>query len=554
MTRKKFSCDFETTTKLDDCRVWAFGWMEIGNIENFGIGNNIDDFMEWTEQIQADLYFQNLRFDGEFIVNWLLHHGFTWDKTGRANTFHTLISNMGQWYQIDICYGYKGKQKIHTRIYDSLKKLPFTVKKIAKDFGLSIAKGEIDYHKEREVGYEPDSDEKEYLINDVQIIAEALDIQFKQGLTKMTNGADSLNNYKSTVSKQVFEKYFPTLSLELDTNIRLAYRGGFTWLNERFAEKEIAEGIVFDVNSLYPSRMYDCDLPYGIPEHYEGQYEYDEHYPLYIQHIQCEFEVKPNHIPTIQIKRHITFSGNEYLKSSKGEPVDLFVTNVDWALIQEHYDVYDVEYKSGWKFRSITGLFKNFIDKWMYIKVTTEGAIKILAKLMLNSLYGKFATNPDITGKVPYLKDDGSCGFSVGENEFRDPVYTPVGVFITSWARDLTIRTAQKCFDRIIYCDTDSIHLSGSEIPDAIADIVDDNRLGYWKHECTYTKGKYLRQKTYMYHVDEKAIIKCAGMPDKVKEKVTFDNFKVGFTSFGKLLPKHVKGGVVLMDTEFTIK
>jgi hypothetical protein len=146
-----------------------------------------------------------------------------------------------------------------------------------------------------------------------------------------------------------------------------------------------------------------------------------------------------------------------------------------------------------------------------------------------------------------------------------------MGVFITSWARYTTITTAQKCYDRIIYCDTDSIHLVGRDIPDVIKDVVDPDKLGYWKHESTFYRAKFLRQKTYVedvildkpmyYRKGNKLImtnhhleVKCAGMPDKIKEKVTFDNFEVGFTSYGKLLPKHVDGGVVLVDTEFTIK
>jgi hypothetical protein len=256
----------------------------------------------------------------------------------------------------------------------------------------------------------------------------------------------------------------------------------------------------------------------------------------------------------------------------------LYVTNVDLELILEHYHVYNLEYISGWKFQKSTGVFKQFIDKWMYIKTTSTGAIKLLAKLMLNSLYGKFASNPDVTGKIPYLKEDGSCGFRVGDDEYKDPIYTPMGVFITSWARYTTITTAQKCFDRIIYCDTDSIHLEGTDIPETIKHIVDKDKLGYWKLEYYFKRSKYIRQKTYIDEVYGKMVwneeeqkekfktchpsestttkleIRCAGMPEKVKEKVTFENFKVGFSSFGKLLPKHVNGGVVLVDTEFTIK
>jgi hypothetical protein len=43
-------------------------------------------------------------------------------------------------------------------------------------------------------------------------------------------------------------------------------------------------------------------------------------------------------------------------------------------------------------------------------------------------------------------------------------------------------------------------------------------------------------------------------MTDSIKKKVTFENFRKGFTSKGKLLQKQVSGGVVLVDTEFTIK
>lgn len=571
--RRKYSCDFETTTDPLDCRVWAYGWMEIGRKENYNIGISLDEFMMWCREAMGDLYFHNLRFDGEFIVNWLLKNGFTYSTEKESNTFNVTISSSLQWYAIDIHYGRKGKTPWHTIIYDSLKKLPFPVKKIGEAFKLDVQKGDIDYHKFRPVGYIPTAKEYDYIKNDIEIIADALAIQFKQGLTGMTSGGDSLRGFKNFVGgEKGFEKVFPKLSLEADTNLRLAYRGGFTWLNDRYIEKDVGHGLVFDVNSLYPSVMYDRDLPYGFPIPYTGEYEHDEMFPLYIQHIRCEFQLKEGYIPLIQIKKS-KFQENEYLKSSDGEVVDLYLTNVDWEMIQEHYDVYDVEHCEGWKFRKKKGMFNDFINKWMWVKNNNEGALKALAKLMLNSLYGKFATNPNVTGKYPYLKEDGSCGFKLMEEEkYRDPIYTPMGIFITSYARQLTISTAQKCFDRIIYCDTDSIHLEGTEIPDAISELIDDDKLGYWAHETTFKRARYIRQKTYCYdkslkkegkkfvpcHPDEAEVfkfeVKCAGMPDKVKENVHFDNFHRGFSSYGKLTPKHVNGGVVLVDTVFTIK
>jgi hypothetical protein len=591
MARKKYSCDFETTTDPNDCRVWAYGWMEIGNKKNFKIGNSMSEFMTWIEKCQGECYFHNLRFDGEFIVNHLLKNGFKLSDSGLPKTFDITISKMGQWYMIDICYGYKKNKKLHTRIYDSLKKLPFPVKKIAEDFHLEIRKGDIDYHQFRPIGHKITEEEFAYIKNDIEIVGDALNIQFEQGLKAMTNGKDSLDGFKAVISSEMFDRLFPIFTVKVDKNFRWAYRGGFTWLNEKYAGKEIGEGIVFDVNSLYPSQMYFRDLPFSVPIKFEGEYEYDENYPLYIQHIKCEFELKEGYIPCIQIKQNLSFKPNEYLKSSNDEIVELYVTNIDLKLMEEHYYLDVHEYVDGWKFKKKNGVFKQFIDKWMWVKTHEKGAKKLLAKLMLNSLYGKFATNPNVTGKVPYLKSDGSTGYTVpwydddrnivydkpkpkfaeAVEEFKDPVYTPMGVFITSWARYTTITTAQKCYDRIIYCDTDSIHLVGTEIPEAIQDIVDPDKLGYWKHESTFYRAKFLRQKTYVedvildkpvyYRKGNKLImtnhhleVKCAGMPDRIKERVTFENFEVGFTSYGKLLPKHVNGGVVLTDTEFTIK
>lgn len=589
--RKNFTADFETTTDPTDCRVWAYGYMDIYNFDDYSYGNNIDEFMLWCQIVNANVYFHNLRFDGDFIVNWLLKNGFEHSDGGERNTFSTLISKTGQWYMIDICYGYRGKNKIHTALYDSLKKLPFPVKTVANAFNLDIKKGDLDYNKFRPIGHVLDKEEQDYLYNDVAIMAQALKIQFDQGLTKMTNGSDAMSGFKGTISTQTFKRYFPVLSIDLDKEIRRAYRGGFTWVNKRIQNRVLGKGIVFDVNSLYPSVMYNQFLPYGVPEFFKGEYEKDLDYPLYLQHIRCSFEIKENHIPTIQLKKSSVFIGRdtEYLESSDLEIIDLYVTNIDLDIIKDHYNLYDLEYVDGWKFKQVKGLFKEYIDYWTEIKVENtdvykdgvkvhegNGALRSLAKLMLNSLYGKFASNPDITGKIPYLKEDGSCAYKLGDDEIKDPLYTAMGVFITSYAREITIRTAQKCFDRICYCDTDSIHLTGTEIPKDIEHLVHESELGLWKHESTFDRAKFIRQKTYCEEFNGFLDVKCAGMPELIKTQdaekrklinadrkrrglpdvnfVTWENFKEGFKSHGKLMPKHVNGGTVLHDGEFTLK
>lgn len=562
MIKNKYTVDFETTTDENDCRVWATGICLIGGDFNFIHGNNIEMFFEFAQRNNdADYYFHNLKFDGEFIFYWLLTNGFKYTEgiPLEENTFTTLISDSGQFYSISIRFD----NNVLIKIFDSLKILPFSVDNIAKAFNLPIKKLEIDYLKYRPIEYKLDNNEIDYLKNDVEIVARALDVLFKKKLTKITQGSNALYDYKRVIGgSKRFEKLFPTPSPNYDADIRRAYRGGFTYLNPIYANKELGEGIVLDVNSLYPSVMYSMPLPYAEGVFFNGKYQKDEIYDLYIQKISCVFELKDNYLPTIQLKNNLSFIPTEYITSSNNEEITLYLTNVDLKLFKEHYKVdsnkfpNDINYINGWKFRSHKGLFRDYIDKWNTIKVesTKSGnmGMRTLAKLMLNALYGKFGSKLTAANKIPYLSEKGIVKYKTMPEKEKKGVYIPVAVFITSWARYITISSAQKLYDRFIYADTDSLHLIGVEIPSTIK--IDDTELGCWKHESTFTRAKFLRAKTYIEEIDNKLMVTTAGMPKKCHSQVNFDNFTPGSVYTGKLTPKHVKGGIILQDTEFTIK
>lgn len=578
--RAQYVGDFETTVTPDDVRVWASCLVDIETTKTSFIGNDIESFFEFLKTKNSVVYFHNLKFDGEFILAYLLSHGYKHSNTREPMTFETLITDAGIFYSITVYFAIKNKSYKKVVFYDSLKKLPFKVSVISKAFELEDEKLEIDYKAYRPKGHELTDEERQYIVNDCKIVAQALKIQMSKGLKKMTNASDALSNYKNVIGKQNFEKWFPVLPVELDTDIRRAYKGGFTYLTPRFKNKRVSEGVSLDVNSLYPSVMYDSLLPYGYPMRFEGEPEPSKTYPLYIVRISCEFEIKKGHIPTIQLKNNRAFIETEYLTSSNGEIVELTLTNVDLDLFLEHYDVYNLEYHCGWRFKGVKGLFKEYIDYWMHIKETTTGAMRQLAKLMLNSLYGKFATNPKARKKIPVIDIEGVVRYLLDEPEIRDPVYTVMGCFITAYARDKTIRSAQSVYDRFIYADTDSLHLVGSEIPAGLE--VHPTKLGAWKHEGTFCDSKYVRAKTYLETMIEHkkdslknyakllserfdiyrekegiryTVLKvtCAGMPDNVKESVTYENFSSGGTFTGKLMPRRYKGGIILEETTFTI-
>lgn len=559
MSKKRvlYAGDFETTVDPEDVRVWASCLVNIEDFKTSFIGNNIESFFEFLNDKNSIVYFHNLKFDGEFILSYLLSHGYKHNQSGEAKTFDTLITDDGIFYSITVIFEKQNKKYKKVVFYDSLKKLPFKVSVISKAFELKDEKLEIDYKAYRPKGHQLTEEEKQYIVNDCRIVAQALHIQFEKGLTKMTNASDSMNGYKNLIGQNYFEKWFPVLPVELDLDIRRAYKGGFTYLSPRFKNKRVKGGVTLDVNSLYPSRMYECLLPYGYPMFFEGQYKEDKNYPLYIVHMKCCFRLKPGHIPCIQLKNNRRYVETEYLVTSMDdsgidEPTELYLTSVDYQLFVDHYDIWDETYINGWKFKGAKGMFKNYIDYWMQIKETTTGAMRQLAKLMLNSLYGRFALNPRTCKKIPIIDSEGVVRYKLDEPELRDPVYTAMGCFITAYARDKTIRSAQNVYDRFIYADTDSLHLTGTDIPEGLD--VHPTRLGAWKHEGTFTDSLYIRCKTYLKTIDDRLIVTCAGMPDNVKELVTYDNFHSGSTFEGKLMPKRYKGGIVLQETTFTIK
>lgn len=576
---KKYTADFETNVNELDCRVWAWAVCSIDNPELFIYGNSIESFIEWcrNKKYNYTCFFHNLKFDGEYIFSYLLKNGYeliTNKKDRKDKTFTCLISGMGQFYSIEVYFTVGNHRVNKVTFYDSLKILNMSVDTIAKQFDLPIRKLEIDYKAFREVGHVLTPEEVDYIKNDVEIMSRALKIMFDLGLTKMTIGSCALHNYKSMIKN--FNDYYPLIPLELDEDMRKSYKGGFTYLNPIYKEKEVTKGIVLDVNSLYPSVMKNDYLPFGKPIYFSGKYEYNYLYPLYIQRIACSFELKEGKIPTIQLKNNPSYNPTEYLTSSNGEIIDLTLTNIDLKLFFENYEVKDLYYDGGWKFKQARGLFNNYINIWSENKINAkkEGnkALYMVSKLMLNSLYGKFAKNPYNRSKYPFINEDGQVSYHLGQLEEGKGLYIPIGSFITSYAREKTIRTSQAIRDYslkkygkdfYIYSDTDSIHML--ELPEEELKSfvnIDDYILGYWKLESKFKRGKFIRQKCYIEEdLEGKINVTIAGLPKRMGKYVNFENFKPGLTLLAsdetiehKLTYKHVDGGVMLVETDFTIK
>lgn len=568
-----YSADFETTIDPSDCRVWAWAYCDINRPDDIEFGNNIDSFMSVLKEKGGVYYFHNLKFDGNFIVYWLFKHGYKHVQKKKKDLcpkeFCSLISDMGSWYTLNISMEpMETGVSNNAEIIDSLKLIPLSVSEIPKAYGLDEAKGEIDYSEYRKKGHELTTEEKEYIGHDVSIVAKAIKFMKENGQVKLTAASNALNDFKGRYDKKQYNKLFPSLNSINDGDIRHSYKGGWTYLNPKYKNIDVKEGRVYDVNSMYPWAMKYCSLPWGEPYYFSGEYTLNKTYPLYVINFEAEFKLKPGHYPSIQIKGSF-YQENEYIEKSIA-PTILTLTSIDFELFKENYDYEIIQYFGGYMFKEKRGMFDEYIDYWYNQKTeakkTGNKGMEKISKLMLNSLYGKFGTRLSGKSKVPYYdEEEDKVRYKLGQDEERKGGYLPVATFITSYCRDKIVRAANICGDRFIYADTDSVHVSGDYPVDGLD--IDEYRLGAFKCEERFVRGRFIRQKTYMEiylkNGKETMNLKCCGMPKKMKDSITEDDFYEGaiydptdkdHTYAPKLMPQVVSGGVILRETTFKIK
>ena len=202
--------------------------------------------------------------------------------------------------------------------------------------------------------------------------------------------------------------------------------------------------------------------------------------------------------------------------------------------------------------------------------------MRTLAKLFLNNLYGKFASSNESSYQVPRLDDGGVLAFDTIREYDKKAGYIAIGSAITSYARCFTITAAQLNYHGpnkhgFIYADTDSIHCDLSA--DKIKGVpVHPTAFCHWKLESSWDYALFIRQKTYLEHITAHDLepvdspyydIKCAGMPATCKNQFieqiehgtkVITDFTQGLQVEGKLMPKRIKGGVILEPVTFKIK
>lgn len=464
--------------------------------------------------------------------------------------YYTIIDDMGNWYAIELnCMGRPIK------IWDAAKKFPgCSVQELSRMYKIEGKREKPFFDLYRPVGYQPTPEEIEYCLQDSRIVAHAITCEYENNHTGMTLSSDAFLGVRESIGNDNYRKWMPVLTREQDAFCRKAYKGGWVYVNPIYQNKVIENVTVYDVNSLYPWVMHDCPLPYGEPR--TGiPYGND----LYVMKFKAMFELESG-FPTVQIKNNFRYNDAEYL-TKVDEPVELSMTNIDFALFEENYKITYMTEPEYMIFSSKTGLLAKYIDNWMKVKeeatISGNKALRYISKRWMNSPYGKTGMKPDRENKLPMRGESGKIYYNAYYSE-TDPIYVPYATFVCAWARNKTIRSAQAVEESFVYADTDSIHVLGDNHG---AIDIDPVRLGAWKNEGNFEIGRYIRAKTYIHGCYDSSGnpcvvdngITCAGMPNAVKQKCRWDDFNIGSEFPGKIAQKQVPGGVILEETTFRI-
>lgn len=506
-------------------------------------------------------------------ITWFAHNGGNYDfkyiigelvelkLAGRIHDLEFLVTN-DKFIQVTIKHTEKGHH--HTVLRDSFALIPSPLAALSKTFAPQFAKGYINFDNET---FNPDNpDHMSYLHNDVLGLRHSLmtfyqlSIQHFGVVPAVTAASTAMKAWKQTIPED--SVYFRTHS-ECEDFVRKSYFGGMVYLKNVNIENH--NMVKLDISGAYGYAMKTYAMPTGGAVHTD--------------------EYEPNHIGFYRVRVTAPTNLEKYIIGVKTK------TGVIWArgTFETTIDSYTYEYAlsrgyqieilEGYYFERKEYIFKEFIEKCERLEFANKGnAIGDTAKLMRNSLYGKFGTNPN---KVEYAINK---GFDDGWTPIPDEktgmphdylcsrqIVIDASYIMPHWASCITacVRIYLDTLDAIagysfVYNDTDS-----SVIPTDVYNRVkhllpSEKAYGMFKLETEYDMFMIKGPKAYIGKLHETYTdqhgntveydMKAKGIPRRIlTPEIMFDGGTVPFTSLNGIIPMMRRGAPIRNDIHRTV-
>ena len=509
--------DTETTTIKEGIQNFIVGGIYDGKITS--ITYSIKELIQQLLMSQTKYcYIHNLSYDYRFLLDELENMGIS----------QKIITSNSQILSSKLYL----KNKCVCELRDSYAITRHSLKNLCKHMSIIKSKKEYDYTKlDKITDYtnilnKTDREElEEYLKYDLWSLYEIL-IHFHKFYDRtslgLTTASNSMQEFESSNKEEIKQNSV------YDSFFRLSYHGGLTQVYKPFFTSEHNDYsedhlYYYDVNSLYPFVMQNNTYPTGKIKVIDSLNINDCNDNFLCK---AKIEIKEDYNPSIPI------FNNNILCFPKGKIKGFFTSIEIKYAIEKGYNI-DIE--KLWSFENDSFIFTDFISKYYKLRkeYKKDDPENLIAKLTMNSLYGKFSqrdihsetvivNNEDISSFLnenvfnlkkrvtPILmKEEGISNniFTVENSEKKSYTQTHISCFITANARDLMFKKIDEILKEgydVYYCDTDSI-ITNKKMASGI-------ELGEFKLEDRIIKGVFPLGKTYAYiNSENKEVVKTKG-------------------------------------------
>ncbi len=262
---------------------------------------------------------------------------------------------------------------------------------------------------------------------------------------------------------------------------------------------------VLDINSAYPYAML-YKHPYSTQ--YTHVTEYVEDADFYRVRCISHGAFPCRGLGRGEVQFGLTFPNDKHVER------EYTVTGWEYLAAMETGTIEQVKVLESFMFAERVD-FREYIEKFYQLRLQAKAehddAASLFAKLLMNSLYGKFAANPENYRNyiivpydvIPALESEGWAfagelgPWALAEQplaEFQERYYNvATGASITGFVRAMLWRAI--CSSKgVLYCDTDSI-----AVREMSRDLVLSDALGAWKHVGDFDRAGIAGKKLYIF-------------------------------------------------------
>jgi len=485
------------------------------------------DLANFVENSQVKTWFAHYggKFDNLYLLDFLRKNGYKFSLEA-INSFIMPTLN-----------------KKHFR--DSYLLMPMSLKRLTHDFDTKHKKLDYDDYEEHK-----DTEKlRKYLKNDVLGLYEALEI-FRNELKQTLNVEFNFSRFKTLpqisfyILNEIFDIKKDTrnyMSKAQEDYVRGAYYGGRVEVFKRKGEGPLYQ---YDFNSLYPYVMYKYPYPTGRFVQFEGK-----------DAERVFFETDRLGVVTAKVKvpKNIYIPPLPY-RNSKGKllfPVGTWTRKYYTEELRRAVkDGVKVKILKGIFWENKKRIFANATKKLYTLKQESTGAKRLLAKLLLNSGYGKFGQKREktkimteeevIRREIPFWNKD--YLFSKGLYIWKEKNYSNrllnviIAVAITANARYEELELLRRCGEKSYYGDTDCV-ITGEKLPDS---MLHDTKLGKLKLEAYGNNGVFISPKLYAMMNYDTTKIKGKGIPKEILQELSYSDLVHVLDKTGKTRVKRI--------------